>query len=142
MEAVAAIGLASSILTFVDVGWKVVHSAKQIYDSVDGVSEAAVTREVIVRSMNDLSKKLQLANASDRDPHFDGICSLARECQALCSDILSISDQIRPKDSSSRRQALKAGFKTWSKGRKLAVLEERLEACRKQLDTELLHYGK
>ncbi|EFX03145.1 hypothetical protein CMQ_3074 [Grosmannia clavigera kw1407] len=80
MDPVTAIGLASSIIAFVDFGWKLIKGAKEIYDAADGTLEENRSREAVVLEMKRLTVQLvspehSLLSGEERD-----LCLLAGTC--------------------------------------------------------------
>lgn len=133
MEAVAAVGLASSIITFIDASGKLIATAKQVYQSADGASEEASTREAVNRSMQEISKKLLRPGLAVNR----GLHDLALECQRLSSEIITVSDSTKATKAGSVRAAMNAGLRSINKNSTLLRLEDRLGHCKTQIGLEL-----
>lgn len=133
MEAVAAVGLASSIITFIDASGKLIATAKQVYQSADGCSEEASTREAVNRSMQEISKKLLRPGLFVNQ----GLHDLALECQRLSSEIIAVSDTTKAAKAGSVRAAISAGLRGFTKNSTLLRLEDRLGHCKTQIVLEL-----
>jgi hypothetical protein len=58
MDPLTAIGLASSIVQFVDYTTKLIQGAKEIYISVSGTTEENKSLETITKEMEGLSSRL------------------------------------------------------------------------------------
>lgn len=133
MEAVAAIGLASSIITFIDAATSIVKTANDVYKSADGSSEESTMREAVASSMQDIARRLQ------RPGHIESgsLHQLAKQCQSLSGDIIALSESTKAPKGSSMRGSLAAGFRSWVKKGTLTQLEQRLDSCKSQLGLEL-----
>lgn len=138
MEAVAAIGLASSTITFIDAGSKILRTAKEVHSSLDRATDETLTRETVANSMRDLSEKLRTPAVQQRP----GLCDLARECHRLASSILQASETTKAKANGSKRGALGAAWKLFRNKSTLADMDDRLEKCKTQLGLEILHLMK
>lgn len=93
MEALAAISLASSIITFVDITSRIIKSAGEIRNSATG---STASDETLRRHTHDLK---QLASDLEREfpsrnlgPGTQALKDLVPECQALAGDVQSLLD--------------------------------------------------
>lgn len=133
MEAVAAIGLASSIITFIDSSSKIINTAKEIYESADGFSEDASIRDTVTNSMLDISTRLQRPGLIERKSLYE----LAKRCQSISDDIIAVSESTKAYKGGSKRAAIAAGLRSWTKKRTFLRLEDKLGQCKSQLGLEL-----
>jgi hypothetical protein len=134
METLAAIGLASNILSFVDYSLKVFSAAIEIHRSPHGDTEDAHSRMVAVNELKKFAAKLQQPEDSANGPDAS-LCMLARECENICKQMIVLLDKFKPKDQ-SRISSFRAGFKSIWYERELKKVEERLIKCRDQLDLQ------
>ena len=137
MDPLTAIGLASSIVQFVDFSTKLIHGAREIYDSVSGETEENRSLEAVVSEMERLSSKLLSPNNPQQTEDERALCRLAAECNILSDQILGLLEKIKPKDAKSKRQSAWAAVKNKLHEREKLELEKRLENCRSQLELQL-----
>ncbi|KAK1758027.1 hypothetical protein QBC47DRAFT_132299 [Echria macrotheca] len=137
MDPLTAIGLASSILTFIDFSAKVITGAVDIYGSPSGLAVEGRSTETVVAEMRQFAAKLQPPDASSLSGDEKSLCRLALECDSICDGIIELLEKTKPKQPKSKTSALKAGLKTkWHEGDR-RKLEERLAHCRAQLSLQL-----
>lgn len=144
MEALAAVGLASNILQFIDFGITLVSEAREIHHSVSGTTKEFDNLRELCEYLSRLSLGLIAPTSEDskrqqfRIQAEDDLAALALKCHSiatqLCQDLsnLSIGESSFPSKFSSIRQALKNtigkdGVKDLSK--RLASCREVLMLC-------------
>ncbi|KAK0628372.1 hypothetical protein B0T17DRAFT_151498 [Bombardia bombarda] len=138
MDPLSAISLASSILTFIDFGVKIVATAGEIGRSAKGLSDENKSLHVVVKEAKDWSSTFSRANAHPNPtPEERGIIILASECSAICDEILAALAEIQPNRPGSKISTASAAVKhIWFKNDRLR-LRSRLEDCRRQLELQL-----
>jgi len=108
MDPVTAIGLASAIVQFVDFSTKIIHSAKEIYDSATGSTEENQSLEYVVSEMQHLSQKLDHPPNAQQTDDERALSRLAAECKILSDQILGLLTSIKPKDVESKPKDVKS----------------------------------
>ena len=142
MDPVTAIGLVSSILTFVSFSTKLVSGAIKIHESLDGALEENRSREVIAREMKSFAARLLPPDDSRLAGEEKDLCALAKECRAISGKLVGLLDKVKPKDPGSKSQSLWAALKTKVYESERADLEQRLENCRSQLELQLAFFTR
>jgi sensor domain CHASE-containing protein len=137
MDPLAAIGLASAIVQFVDYSTTIIHGAKEIYDSATGSTKENQSLEDVVIEMQHLSQKLDYPQNAQQTDDEVALSRLAAECKILSDQILGLLTNIKPKNVKSKRQVLWAALKNKWNERDKQELEKRLENCRSQLELQL-----
>lgn len=138
MDPLTAIGLASNILSFIDFSARLLKGAKEVHGSQHGVLEENRSRETIVREMQHMSTRILVSESSEKaDDTSGGLRVLARECQELSTQLISLLEKIKPKDSGSATQSLASALRNKIYDSDRAGLEARLNNCRAQLHLEL-----
>lgn len=132
MDPVTAVGLASAIISFVPLCVKLLQSAREIRDSLDGSVEKNLTRKAIVDEMKALSRRLKSADQARVLPEQRGLYDLALKCHELSQKILDLLDKIRPKSKSSFEN-YRSVYRAWSCESEIKNLEKQLNDCRSQL---------
>ena len=138
-EALVAVGLASNIIQFIDVGSKFVSSAWRIYQT--GETKADFQSETIV----DLKTVLARLKSSQTDPAQNdnedeaGFQELVVKCQRLASELLLSLQKIKLPSKARKRDAMKAAFKTIYRKDEIKSLQAKLDDFREQLIFHLLN---
>jgi hypothetical protein len=137
MDPVTVISLASSILTFVDVGAKVVKKASEIRNSHVGSTKDNETRETMSEELGAIAMRLKPPENLQVSQEQESLCKVARECQALSNNILDLLARIKPRKSNGM-SALFAAAKSIRKQGDLEALESQLSDCRGRLTLSLV----
>ncbi len=132
--AVEAVGLASSILTFLDVGYKVIRSAHEIYSSTTGATEENTHILSIVTDLEGVSVNLETHHLVKNDPD---LVKLSKDCQALSKDLLKLLESLKPK-SDSKLHSVKAAWSVMRSRKDVQSIEKRLGEYREQITLHLL----
>ena len=126
MDPLTAIGLASSIVQFVDFGTKLIGGAREIYFSTTGTTEENASLELVTIEIRAWSSKLVYSGSSAQSDEGKAICSLATECQILSDKILELIIKAKPKNPKSEIRVLFAVIRDkWHENEKLQ-LQKRL----------------
>ena len=143
MDPIAAVGLASGILTFIDAGTKLIKTAYAIHNYLDGVLEDNRHREDIAGTVEDAASRLEITGILALTKEQQSLTDLAKRCQAISKQFIQLLDKIKPKGSSfkafnSLRHAVKA-----SKTKTLIEdLEGQLKDYRNQLSLALINISR
>lgn len=135
MEALAAIGLASNIVSFIDVAVQVIATAKEIHESSTG----ALDSDKELRSIADNLK----ARAWQLDPgptsstigiESEKLRGLSLRCRKLADDLLKFLDKFTSDRPPSKVQSSKIAFNRAWRARERTELEQRLNLFSAELD--------
>ncbi|KAJ4314655.1 hypothetical protein N0V84_008782 [Fusarium piperis] len=138
MDPVSAIGLASAIVSFIGLGAKLLHGAKEIRDSASESLERNESREAIAKAMQEVAAKLKIPEPAQIPPEQQKLCDLAIKCSDLSERILELLGKIKPKKK-TRLHVYRAAFYAWRKKDDIEMLEKSLGDCRSQLTLSLTH---
>lgn len=128
MEALAALGLASNVISFVDFSWKLVAGARQIYGSASESSNNSQTLEVLATSITELNDAIVIDAAIP-----DNLQKLSKECHTVARDLLAVIGKLRMKGKHKRWNSFAVALKeVWKQG-KIDGLVERLQRLQSQL---------
>ncbi|KAI2627376.1 hypothetical protein GGS26DRAFT_599295 [Hypomontagnella submonticulosa] len=136
MAELAAIGLAASILQFIDIGYSIVSSATEAYGSVSGMSTETSNLLITIRSLKQVSAQLQ--STSLTMPEHASLRELSAQCQDLSEELIHILRSLRVKKKGSVRESLRVAFKSWQNQSKIKSIHKRLGDCREQIQLELI----
>lgn len=139
MAELAALGLASNIVQFIDFGLTLFHEGKELYDSDEGGSAQRLELETVTEDLNDIAQELQQgalpANKGDA-----ALRKLGADCEKLAKELLGILDKLKVKDGQNRKWAsFKQAVKGMVKDGKIRNIEARLQKYREQLGERLLY---
>ncbi|KAI9685267.1 MAG: hypothetical protein M1822_004640 [Bathelium mastoideum] len=137
-EAVAALGLAASILQFVDFGSRVASNFLKLYKSNRQDREDVPDLQRINTDLQKLLQNLQVPQAGCSED--TGLAELAKECQTAATDLDTLLKSLFKADTEShgKREALKASLKLVWKENDFRSLQERIDQFRNQLVIHLL----
>lgn len=137
MEPFAALSLAAGIVQFVDFSSRLIHSAKEIHQSANGITEESKSLESVVKEMRSLSLRLDPPVTGEQGDDEKALRRLAAECRILSDQIQELLKSILPEDPTCRRQSLISALKGVWKDKEKQELERRLDSCRGQLELQL-----
>ncbi|KAI0475583.1 hypothetical protein GGR56DRAFT_520370 [Xylariaceae sp. FL0804] len=138
MEALAAIGLASNIIQFIEVGHSLLKTAKEYHrsskDAIRCNEDLASLAEDMKRVSARLSSNTPQSELADNAKPLAG---LAAECQRHSNDLLALLDQLKNRKPGSKLHALSAAVRNRRKNDEKMQLEKSLDNIWKQIDTEI-----
>ncbi|KAI0838389.1 hypothetical protein F5Y06DRAFT_45438 [Hypoxylon sp. FL0890] len=138
MEALAAIGLASNILQFIEAGHKVLSASKEMYGVGHEASRSNNDIESITQEMKRLGQSLSKGvPTSQKTEEDEALLRLTAECERWSSDMVTLLDHLKNKNPDSKLKAFKAGWKNYRKQGERDRLEKGLDSCRRQLAIQL-----
>lgn len=139
MDPLTALGLAASVVQFVQFAASLLSETRKIYNSSSGASEDTERLEFIHGSLSDLCSKLEAGSgrkaqgvrfvASGLPKDAPSLADLALRCQEDCRKLLEVVDRMKVK--------ARSGWKIWSsfrmamtevlKANEIERLQERIE---------------
>ncbi|KAF5707972.1 hypothetical protein FMUND_10837 [Fusarium mundagurra] len=137
LDPVTAIGLASSIVAFVDFSAKLVTGSIEIYQANDGTLTENRSSQAVTIAMEKFAARLVIQQPSQLGEEEKELVDLATKCHAVCIKILDLLRRIKPKDLSSKRQSLWAALKNKFHQGEREELEKRLDTYRRQLELHM-----
>jgi hypothetical protein len=134
MDPVSAIGLASGILTFVEAGLKLVKTAYNIYNSLDGVLDDNRHRENVTSEVSKAALRLGVTGNARLTPEQKSLSDIAKKCKATSTELVKALNEVKPKQISSNPfKSLRYAIKANIKARDIEGLEAQLKDYRDQL---------
>lgn len=124
-----AAGLASSILTFIDISFRIVKGAHELYKSASGSTSENDHIADVVLDLEKASGYLSIAHSGNNDA---GLQSLLAQCQSLSRDLLELLHKLRVKDKTLFK-SFAAAFANARKQKDIASIEHRLDQYRQQI---------
>ncbi|KAI1781201.1 hypothetical protein F4818DRAFT_32521 [Hypoxylon cercidicola] len=138
MDPFAAIGFVGNLITFVDFGFKLIYTAKDIHSSASGAiadNDDLSTRTLELRRLAGRLKASKAGSLSDQER---SLLDVADQCMDISGDLEKLLDKLKTRNPKSKRAAMKAAVRNWRKEDEKDTLEKKLDRCRQQLNLELL----
>lgn len=144
MDPFTAIGLASSIITFVDLGQKVVSQANEIRKSASGSTKDDQSMNILAEEMAAFALKLGTAARPEdcTDGNEKALARLAKECRDTSAEIQAVLEKRQLKGKKSIWRAVKAAVRSKMTDEELLRLQERLKDHRAQLHLQFDHFKR
>lgn len=138
MDPFSAIGLASNIISFLDIGYKLLSKSKDIYKSTTGTT--ALNNELLseTRQLQGVTEGLQMPRLVGLSDQELALKQLAAECSTVSSDLARLINDLKARNPNSKRESLRAAFRDWKKKDKKDDLKLRLDRCRDQLNLQIV----
>ncbi|KAG4293536.1 hypothetical protein FPRO06_00121 [Fusarium proliferatum] len=137
LDPVTAIGLASSIVAFVDFSAKLVKGSIEIYQASDGTLTENRNSQAVAGAMERFAARLVIEQPSQLFGEEKELVDLAKNCHVVCLELLNLLGRIKPKDLSSKWQSLWAALKNRFHEGERKELESRLDTYRRQLELHM-----
>lgn len=147
MAELAALGLASNIVQFVDFGIKLFSEARDIYESAQDGREEDLELETVTVDLKGFARSLHTrgkpspGNSRPKKLSADELAlqKLAISCEKLANELLKLLDDLKVKGQQNRKwKSFKAALRHVRKEDKINKLEERLEKFQRQITTHLV----
>lgn len=141
MDPLSAIGLVSSVITFIDFGYELIAAAREVHGSATGTTTANDHIEFLNVRMEAVATDLKASKSHSGGMPADKqrLVELADKCLGLSNELKKLLDRLKASDSKSKRQILSSAIQNVRKKGKKTVLEARLDQCRQQLHLQLSH---
>ena len=136
MDPVTAIGLAASIVSFIDFSWSLLTGAKELYESGRRKTKDNARISSIVDDLNEYALDLTIGGEG-ASKHEKALRALANDCHGLSKELVKILQKLEM-TKNSRWQSLKKTWQAMRKADDIALIELRLEKYRTQMNTRLL----
>lgn len=130
-----AVGLASSIISFIGVAHKIVSGSYEVYKSSTGATKEHDHTARVLEELSQAAKDLQQYPGKTNDD--EGLRRLSEGCLELCGDLKELLGKLLPKGPSGW-QAFTAACHSLRRQNEVAALEDRLDRYRQQITQRLL----
>ncbi|KAJ8129596.1 hypothetical protein O1611_g4033 [Lasiodiplodia mahajangana] len=164
MEALAALGLASNIVQFLEFTWRLTSAVGEIKNSASSATERTLDLNKIYGKLdtfcsnllappkpvtsNDEAKRVQILFSNPESDlqrqviiqsHTKDLQTLASDCAVLCQQLLAVTRTLQAKAGSKHKLgSFKAALKTLWNEKKISDLEERLKRYQKAIALHFL----
>ena len=134
MDPVSALGFAASIISVVDLCYKIVKGSYEIYRSESGAPQEHAHIGDVLDDLQGVAKSLVSVNTVEGDsPHRESLQKLAGDCVAASNELIRILQDVKRKEGNKIWRSLEAKWKCLRNEGALAALEQRLNFLRLEL---------
>jgi type II secretory pathway component PulJ len=130
------VSLAAAIAQFIDIGFRLIHDAKEVYDSTQGARQDLAELRIIVDDIKLLNQDIR-CTPSPRPLSKDdlAICALADQCDAIADCLLSELAPLEIQKGAKYRvlESVRVSIAAFTKRNDVRRLWERLSLVEKQL---------
>lgn len=143
LDPLSAIGLASSLVQFLDFAGKLLSSSYSAYKSIDGATNENRQLESVIQDVRSWSESLSnLPSPTSAHVSADerALQDLREECQRLAQELLSTLQSLKVKQDTPFRSLAVVGqsIRTAYKSDKIKKLEKDLAKIRAQINARLI----
>jgi hypothetical protein len=136
MDPLAAIGLASNIVAFVEFASKLITGAHEVYSSVSGTTNDNADMAIVVEDVRAMTRRLQVAKPVTDDEV--ALQDLVVKCQELSADLISTLPRLKSNGPKSKTTSMRVAWQTMRSKDKVESLEKRIECYRAQILDRIL----
>ncbi|KND93066.1 hypothetical protein TOPH_02094 [Tolypocladium ophioglossoides CBS 100239] len=136
MDPATAVGLAASVITFIDFSWSLVTGAKELHESGRGTTKENACIGTIVHDLKEYSLELGSGGQSASE-HENALRALAGDCATLSEELVAVLEKLNS-SGNSRWQSLEAAWLGMRKESAVQSIERRLGEYRAQMNVRLL----
>ncbi|KAI1084636.1 hypothetical protein F5B20DRAFT_575956 [Whalleya microplaca] len=137
MEPLAAIGLASGIITFIDFSWNIVSGTIEVYQSCTGVTKENARIGTIIEDLREYADQL-ISDGASNSKQERALQRLAAQCSEVSEELIQKLEKLKAKENNSKWHSFKATWASMRKEKKIATIERRLCGYRAQINQRLL----
>ncbi|KAK8036193.1 hypothetical protein PG993_008807 [Apiospora rasikravindrae] len=138
MEALEAIGLASNLLQFIELGFKLAAKAKDIHQSSSGSTEEDASHLRITTGLEASFSRLTTSTSKSHNEHEAEIHGTASECADVARQLSELLEKTRVKGPRTKTKVFKATIKSTWKSKEKQDLVARLDHALNGLNSQLL----
>lgn len=129
-----AVGLASSIISFIEVANKIVRGSYEVYKSSTGATEENDHTALVVGDLRRVTHSLSQHAESTND---EELRRLSTSCFELSGDLMCLLERFLPQGR-GKWQSFTAACRVLRKQKEVGVMEGRLDRYRQQISQRLL----
>lgn len=137
MDPITAIGLASSILTFIDSATKIVRGTYEVYQSTSGATAENVHVDTIVGDLSEITANF-ITDIPGRTNNEIALRDLASNCQAVSGKLQALLNTLKVSGDHTTWNSLKVKIKSMRKESEIVSMEKQLSDYRAQILTRLM----
>ncbi|KAJ0418873.1 hypothetical protein BJY00DRAFT_314553 [Aspergillus carlsbadensis] len=132
MDALAAVGLASNIISFIDFSCELITGAREVYKSGDGRTSENATLESILVDLEDFSQGL-ITDLKGTTSNEKALLRLSTDCLKLSQELSGVLAKLKASGGNLKWKSLRAKWASMRKERDITSMESRLSSYRGQI---------
>ena len=144
MAEVAALGIASNVISFIDFANEIFSASRQIYRN--GSRDDHIDLELIVGDLRGIVKGLEESpEPSDGTEHLaeeeNELQRLAKQCRSICDELSGVLEKLNVRDERGniiKWKSVNAAIKTIWKKEQIQQLQKRMDDIRQELIIHVL----
>lgn len=133
IESLAAIGLVSNIVQFVDFSCKTYYGAKEIYSSGSEASQKTQNLLLVTRDLKEICGQLRGQGSGRSTSASASLSGLAFECQKAGAELLDALEALTNQKPGSKWASFRVALLAVWKQCKIDEMGVQLDRCRSQL---------
>ncbi|KAI0520882.1 hypothetical protein F5B22DRAFT_644623 [Xylaria bambusicola] len=134
MDPVSAIGLAASLLTFIDFSWNLLSGTREVYQSASGTTAENAHINTVLADLMEVCSGLHLDHKERQgSTHLQQLGFLGDNCIQLSQKLISLLEELRRKDGNALWQSFKARWKSLRREGEVESLVRQLGFYRSQI---------
>ena len=128
LKSLAALGLASNIIQFVEFGYKLFSESRALYKASDKRVEESVELEIIFKALKRLSDDLGAIPSSTTPQPQAELLPLAKRCQTIADELLVALNELQVKGAKGKWQCFRSALKRIWKSQEIEDMARRLDS--------------
>jgi hypothetical protein len=132
MDALAAVGLASNIISFIDFSCELITGAREVYKSGDGRTAENATLESILVDLEEFSQGL-ITDLKATTSNERALLRLSTDCLKLSQELSSVLAKLKTSGGNMKWKSLRTKWTSMRKERHISSMESRLSSYRGQI---------
>lgn len=130
-------GFAASILTFIDISYKILRGTYEIKNAASGATLENTHVSIVTQDLEEVTSKLQGLHVHPQQVGDPKLVEIAKECHALSQGLVELLGKIPAKDG-SRRESFKAAWAAMQSQSDVKKMKKRLDLYRSEITLRLL----
>jgi hypothetical protein len=133
MDPATAVGLAASIITFIEFSHSLIVGSYQLYNSASGLTTENTHISNVIKDLTELTADIRTNQTPRTGRHDKALAKLANQCNDLSVQLTKILEKLRVREGDPPWKSLKAKWSSMRKEKDIAGLEKRLSMYRSQI---------
>jgi hypothetical protein len=132
LDPVSAIGLASSIISFVDFSSKLIKGSYEVYKSTKGMTAEDAHNNTVLLDLLSVTEALK-SNVKGESSHHKALRKLAADCVDASQELSDIMEELTATEGNRVWKSVEVKWKSMTKSKRVASIDQRLNAYRLQV---------
>ncbi|KAK7757552.1 hypothetical protein SLS62_000567 [Diatrype stigma] len=131
------VGFAASILTFIDISYKIVRGTYEIKNAASGATLENAHVGIVTQDLEEVASRLQGLHGHPQQVSDCQLVEISKGCHVLSQELMALLRKIQAKDG-SRRESFKAAWAAMQSQSDVKKMKERLDQYRSEITLRLL----